>query len=122
VVNEVRQQGPLFGYRILEIGDLRTALGCRQLADLGAEVIRIEPPGGAPDRHLAPFAGDQPGPERSLAYLARNAGKRSVVLDLAKTPTARTFCNSWYPRTPSSPRRRPAKWKTSDWAGATSGQ
>jgi crotonobetainyl-CoA:carnitine CoA-transferase CaiB-like acyl-CoA transferase len=74
--------GPLSGYRILELGDLRTALGCRQLADLGAEVIRIEPPEGAPDRHLAPFAGDQPGPERSLVYLARNAGKRSIVLDL----------------------------------------
>jgi crotonobetainyl-CoA:carnitine CoA-transferase CaiB-like acyl-CoA transferase len=83
MVNEVRQEGPLSGYRVLEIGDLRTALGCRLLADLGAEVIRIEPPGGSPDRHLAPFAGDRPGPERSFVFLARNAGKRSVLLDLA---------------------------------------
>jgi crotonobetainyl-CoA:carnitine CoA-transferase CaiB-like acyl-CoA transferase len=82
-MNETRQEGPLSGYRILEIGDLRTSLGCRQLADLGAEVIRIEPREGSPDRHLAPFAGDEPGPERSLLFLSRNAGKRSLVLDLA---------------------------------------
>ena len=42
------REGPLSGYRILEFADVRTALGCRQLADLGAEVIRIEPPDGAP--------------------------------------------------------------------------
>ncbi len=49
--------GPLTGYGVLEIGDLRTALGARMLADPGAEVIRVEPLGGLPDRQRAPFSG-----------------------------------------------------------------
>ena len=68
---------------MIEIGDLRTALGARLLADLGAEVIRVEPPGGLPDRMEQPFAHREKGPESSLPFLARNAGKLSVVCDVA---------------------------------------
>ena len=52
------------------------------LANLGAEVILIEPPGGSPLRGEAPFKDDRPGPERSLTFAAYHTNKRSLVLDL----------------------------------------
>jgi crotonobetainyl-CoA:carnitine CoA-transferase CaiB-like acyl-CoA transferase len=57
---------------------------CAQiLADLGADVVQIEPPGGAPGRMAGPFLNDVPDPEGSLAWWAFARGKRSLVLDLA---------------------------------------
>ena len=53
-----------------------------QFAKLGADVIKVEPPEGAPSRHAGPFVDDQPDPDRSLAYWYYNGGKRSVVVDL----------------------------------------
>ena len=53
----------------------------RLLADLGADVVRIEPPDGGPARRASPFAGEA-GTNRSLAFLHLNSNKRSVVLDL----------------------------------------
>src|SRR6266851_2084905 len=55
----------------------------RVLADLGAEVIKVEPPEGAAARRLAPFGGpNDPQPGTSLYWAALSLGKRSVVLDL----------------------------------------
>lgn len=51
-------------------------------ADLGADVILIEPPEGTALRREPPFIDDIPGPDRSLAFLYANANKRSLVLDL----------------------------------------
>ncbi len=70
-------------YRILDLTDERGQLAGQMLAQLGADVVAIEPPGGSTSRQLGPFAGDEPGPERSLRHQAYNRGKRSVVLDLA---------------------------------------
>jgi crotonobetainyl-CoA:carnitine CoA-transferase CaiB-like acyl-CoA transferase len=50
------------------------------LADLGADVIKIEPLGGVSARRTGPFAGDVPGPDTSLSYWTYNTSKRSVVL------------------------------------------
>ena len=75
-------RGPLAGYRALDLTDHRGALAGRLLADLGVDVVKVEPPGGEPDRLAPPFAGDPPGPTRSLAWLPSNFGKRSVALDL----------------------------------------
>ncbi len=72
----------LAGVRVLELADRSAALGGRVLADLGAEVILVEPPGGAPVRHEAPYLADEPGAERAFAHLYLNTNKRSVVLDL----------------------------------------
>ena len=51
------------------------------LADFGADVIKVEPPGGDPTRRTPPFAGDRPGDDRSLLFLHLNTNKRSVTLD-----------------------------------------
>ena len=65
--------------------DLAGPLGnyCGKLfADLGANVVLIEPPTGAPTRHTGPYINDRPGLESSLKYQYENTNKRSVVLDL----------------------------------------
>ena len=72
---------PLTGIRVLDLADQRAALGGRMLADLGADVLLIEPLGGCDTRWSAPFVGDQTGPERSFRHLYFNANKRSIVLD-----------------------------------------
>lgn len=67
--------------RVLEISDQFTPVGGRVLAELGADVIVVEPPGGSPHRDRPPFVDDQPGSERSLRWWAGNVGKRSVTID-----------------------------------------
>lgn len=71
----------LDGVRVVELADERTALAGKLLADMGAEVIVVEPPGGAASRGFGPFAGDEDDPERSLWWWHYNTSKRSVVLD-----------------------------------------
>jgi benzylsuccinate CoA-transferase BbsE subunit len=75
--------GALQPYRILDLTTHRGWLAGKLLADLGAEVTKVEPPGGDPGRRLAPFADDDPDPEKALGWWAYNRGKRSVTLDLA---------------------------------------
>ncbi len=81
----------LDGVRVLDLADRSGALAGRILADLGAEVILVEPPAGNPIRRSSPFLDDQPGAERSLAHQYLNANKRSVVVDLATADGAETF-------------------------------
>jgi crotonobetainyl-CoA:carnitine CoA-transferase CaiB-like acyl-CoA transferase len=61
----------------------------KQLADLGADVIKVEPPGGSPTRGIGPFADGVVGPDTSLPFWFYNGGKRGVVLDTAREGTAR---------------------------------
>ncbi|MEM7216749.1 MAG: CoA transferase [Pseudomonadota bacterium] len=72
----------LAGVRIVELGGRSVSLAGRLLADLGAEVVLVEPPGGAALRQDAPYLDDEPGTERGFGHLYLNANKRSVVLDL----------------------------------------
>jgi crotonobetainyl-CoA:carnitine CoA-transferase CaiB-like acyl-CoA transferase len=74
--------GPLAHLRVVDVTDLRGALAGRLLADLGADVVKVEPPGGDPGRRHPPFAGGVAAPDRSLAFLYRNANKRGAVVDL----------------------------------------
>src|SRR6188768_1920886 len=69
-------------YRALDLTNELGELAGRILADLGVDVIKIEPPDGDPSRWRPPFAGDQPDPEASLAWWASNLNKRSMALDL----------------------------------------
>ena len=72
----------LEGVRVLDLTGEMGAYCTKLLADLGADVIKIEPPGGDPARNVAPFVGDEPGPDRSLNFLYQNTSKRSITLDL----------------------------------------
>ena len=72
--------------RVLDLTDGGASVAGRILSDLGAEVLLVEPKGGAPSRRLAPFAGDEPDPERSLEFWATHRGKRSTVIDLSSEP------------------------------------
>ena len=76
------QEGALSGYRVLDLADSNGAYCTKLLADLGADVIKIERPEGDPGRGIPPFAGDTPHPEKSLHFLHRNANKRGVTLRL----------------------------------------
>jgi crotonobetainyl-CoA:carnitine CoA-transferase CaiB-like acyl-CoA transferase len=68
--------------RVVDLTDLRGALAGRILADLGADVLKVEPPGGDPGRLTPPFAGNVTARDRSLPFLFRNLGKRGAVIDL----------------------------------------
>lgn len=75
--------GPLAGIRVLDLATERAELAGRILAELGAEVLKIEPPGGAAARFLPPFvAGREGDPEESLYWAAVGLGKRSATLDV----------------------------------------
>ena len=72
----------MVGYRMLDLSDEKGMLCGKIFADMGAEVIKVERPGGDPARTLPPFYQDDPDPEKSLYWLAYNTGKKSVTLDL----------------------------------------
>jgi crotonobetainyl-CoA:carnitine CoA-transferase CaiB-like acyl-CoA transferase len=82
----------LAGLKVLELGRLISAPYCgKLLADMGAEVMKIEPPAsGDPARQYGPFLHDDPHRERSGLFLYLNANKRGVTLNLA-TPTGRNI-------------------------------
>ena len=72
--------GPLAGIRVLDLTQVIAGpLACMLLSDLGAEVIKVEPPGGEPWRLTSQFL-----PGESKPYQSLNRGKRSVVLDLTR--------------------------------------
>ncbi len=68
--------------RVLEISSPETMLAGRILADLGADVVVVEPPAGSTGRRRGPFLDDIPGIERSLTWLSLNCNKRGITLDL----------------------------------------
>ena len=63
----------------------------RLMADLGADVVKVEPPEGDSTRRLRPYVGHEPGPERGIRFLSLNANKRSVALDLREETGRRRF-------------------------------
>jgi len=75
--------GPLEGFVIVDATQgVAGGYGGRLLADLGARVIKVEPPGGEALRHLSPFPDDQPHVDTGGLHRALNASKESVVIDL----------------------------------------
>jgi crotonobetainyl-CoA:carnitine CoA-transferase CaiB-like acyl-CoA transferase len=74
----------LEGIRIIDLSQGIAGPYCTRLcADLGAEVIKVEPPGGDYTRRLGPFPGDVPDPEKSGLFIHLNGNKKSVTLDVA---------------------------------------
>ncbi len=75
--------GALDGLRVVELGRQVSAPFCaRLLADLGADVLKVEPPDGEPARRAGPFAGGVADPEESGLFHFVNAGKRGATCDL----------------------------------------
>lgn len=67
-------------YRVLDLTEGGCMIGARMLGDLGADVIKIEPPGGSLSR-ISPYYKDIPRPEKSLFWFAYNTNKRGITLD-----------------------------------------
>jgi benzylsuccinate CoA-transferase BbsE subunit len=74
----------LEGLTVVELSSERCALAGKLLADMGARVILVEPPGGDPMRTHGPFLRDEPHPERCLAFWHYHTSKLGVVLDLER--------------------------------------
>ena len=74
--------GPLRGYRVLDLADELAALCGKMFADLGADVVKVEPPSGCSTRRIPPFLDERGGADGSCYFLATAAGKRSITLDL----------------------------------------
>ena len=82
---------PLSSYRVLDLTSGGAALAGQTLADLGADVILIEPPGGVPERHEGPFFRDRPDPNASIGFWALHRNKRSISLDLEQSGGRESF-------------------------------
>ena len=74
--------GPLSGLRVLELADEKGQFCGKLMADLGADVIKIEPTGGESTRKVGPFLDDIPHRERSLSFWHYNTSKRGITLNL----------------------------------------
>ena len=100
------QPGSLTGIRVIEMADEQAEYCGLTLAGLGADVLKVEPPGGNPTRRIGPFYQDKPDPEGSLFFWQYNRGKRSVVLDLDGEPDRESSRRFWLRPTSYSSRRR----------------
>jgi len=88
-----RAGGILSGLRVIECGQgISAAFGSKLMADLGADVIKVEDPAGDMLRHRGPFArGEKPDPEKSGLFLYLNANKRGVTLNLTAPNSKAVF-------------------------------
>ena len=75
-------KGLLNSCRVLDLTDEKGFLCGKMLADLGADVIKIEKPGGDKARNLGPFYHNVPDPEKSLYWFAYNLNKRGITLNI----------------------------------------
>ncbi len=82
MTNLPTSSGPLRSLRVLELSDVVGEWCGKLMADLAADVIKIEPPDGAAERRIGPFYQDVPHPERSLHFWHYNTSKRGVTLNL----------------------------------------
>lgn len=83
--------GPLNDLRVIELCDEAGAWAGKLLADMGADVIKVEPPTGSITRTYAPFYKDVPHPDRSLTYWHYNTSKRGITLDLEQEAGREAF-------------------------------
>lgn len=77
-----RNEAPLAPYRVLEIADEKGVYCGKLLAELGADTIKIEKPGGDDTRTIPPFAQDDPHPDKGFFFLYYNQNKRGITLNL----------------------------------------
>ncbi|MCY4059933.1 MAG: CoA transferase, partial [Gammaproteobacteria bacterium] len=73
---DTHADGALAGIRVIELAREPIAWAGKLLADMGADVILVEPPGGDASRNYPPFLDDQPGEDRSLYWWHYHTSKR----------------------------------------------
>lgn len=76
------RDGLLAGCRVLDLTNEIGLFAGKVLGDYGADVIKIEKPGGDSARNIGPFYGNTPDPEKSLFWFAMNTSKRGITLDI----------------------------------------
>ncbi|MEE8442670.1 MAG: CoA transferase [Dehalococcoidia bacterium] len=81
---DARQSAALEDLVVLDLTDEKGLYVGKLLADMGARVVRIEPPAGDPARSIGPFYRDIPDPTNSLFYWYHNANKKSITLNLTE--------------------------------------
>jgi crotonobetainyl-CoA:carnitine CoA-transferase CaiB-like acyl-CoA transferase len=90
-MSPARERGPLAGVRVVDLADARGRFASKILAELGADVIAVEPPGGDLGARRGPYLGGVADPERSLPWLAENTSKRGLALDLGRAADRATL-------------------------------
>ena len=86
----------LAGVKVLELGHMvSAAYATKLMADLGAEVIKVEEPAGDRARQRGPFPGGIVDPEKSGLFLYLNTNKRSITLDLRQDPNTLSSLVAW---------------------------
>jgi len=88
---EGKREGLLSPYRVLDLTDEKGLICAKILGDLGADVIKIEKPGGDVARNIGPFYRDEPDPEKSLFWFAFNNNKRGITLNIETTDGQEIF-------------------------------
>lgn len=81
-MSEPHTESLLSPYRVLDLTDEKGLFCGKMLGDLGADVIKIEKPGGDPTRNIGPFYHNIPDPEKSLYWFAFNTSKRGITLNI----------------------------------------
>ncbi len=84
-MNQQEENLPMGPYRVLDLTDEKGYFCGKILADLGADVIKIEPPGGDPGRNIGPFHHDSTDKNKSLFFFSWNTSKKSITLNI-ETP------------------------------------
>lgn len=79
-----KTEGLLSPYRVLDLCDEKGLFCGKLLGDMGADVIKIEVPGGDAVRNKGPFYKDEVDPEKSLYWFSLNTSKRGITLDITK--------------------------------------
>jgi len=87
----INNEGMLSPYRVLDLADEKGLICGKILGDLGADVIKIEKPGGDTARNLGPFYHDEVDPEKSLLWFALNTSKRGITLNIETTSGQEIF-------------------------------
>jgi len=90
-MNRAAAPRALSGLRVLDLSGAPGQYCGKLFADLGADVILIEPPGGSPVRREAPFIADREDPEAGIPFAYLNTNKRSLCLDLERGKDRRVF-------------------------------
>lgn len=82
MAEDINLPSPLSPYRVLDLSTGHASICARLLADMGADVLKVEPPTGDPSRMDGPFYGGINEPERGMGWWAYNVNKRSITLDI----------------------------------------